>query len=106
MLHPVGQPDAQLLCPSLPCPALPGRLPTQLPAAPPSHPPNRTPHPPWHLQFGAGAAMADQRALDILGEAYVKYLDPNCRTVNVESREVLLNAGNVHCITQQQPAEW
>ncbi|KAL4860240.1 Agmatine deiminase [Chlorella vulgaris] len=57
-------------------------------------------------RFGAGAAMADQRALDILGEAYCKYLDPNTKTVNVESREVLLNAGNVHCITQQQPAEW
>lgn len=34
-----------------------------------------------------------------------RYLDPNTRVVNVESREVLLNAGNVHCITQQQPAE-
>jgi hypothetical protein len=25
-----------------------------------------------------------------------RYLDPNTKTVNVESREVLLNAGNVH----------
>ena len=49
--------------------------------------------------------MADQRALDILGEAYRKYLDPNTLVVNAPSREVLLNAGNVHCITQQQPAE-
>ena len=57
-------------------------------------------------RFGAGAAEADQRALDILGEAYCKYLDPNTRVVNAESREVLLNAGNVHCITQQQPAAW
>ncbi|GAB4816515.1 hypothetical protein N2152v2_003561 [Parachlorella kessleri] len=57
-------------------------------------------------KFGAGAAAADQRALDILGEAYCKYLDPNTRVVNVDSREILLNAGNVHCITQQTPAEW
>ena len=70
---------------------------------PPPQPP--TPNPRLPLQFGAGAAMADQRALDILGEAYCKYLDPNTRVVNVDSREVLLNAGNVHCITQQQPAE-
>lgn len=34
-----------------------------------------------------------------------RYLDPATRVVNVDSREVLLNAGNVHCITQQQPAE-
>ncbi len=63
------------------------------------------PAPPTPRQFGAGAAAADQRALDILGEAYCKYLDSNTRVVAVDSREVLLNAGNVHCITQQQPAE-
>lgn len=71
-------------------------------------PPTRcllAPPAPLFVQFGAGAAAADQRALDILGEAYCKYLDKNTRVVAVDSREVLLNAGNVHCITQQQPAE-
>lgn len=36
----------------------------------------------------------------------LQYLDPNTKVVAVDSREILLNAGNVHCITQQQPAEW
>jgi len=31
---------------------------------------------------------------------------PEYKVVGVQSREVLLNAGNIHCITQQQPAEW
>ena len=32
---------------------------------------------------------------------YPRYLDPNTRVVNVESREVLLNAGNVHwCVVR------
>lgn len=53
-------------------------------------------------QFGAGAEEADKRALEILAEAY----GSDCKVVGVQSREVLLNAGNIHCITQQQPAEW
>ena len=28
------------------------------------------------------------------------------QVVGVKSREILLNAGNIHCITQQQPAAW
>jgi hypothetical protein len=28
------------------------------------------------------------------------------QVVGVSSREVVLNAGNIHCITQQQPAGW
>lgn len=56
-------------------------------------------------QFGAGAAEADKRALEILHEAYNQNGE-TCKVVGVSSREVLLNAGNIHCITQQQPAEW
>lgn len=44
-------------------------------------------------QFGAGAAEADKRAIEILQEAY----GPERKVVGVMSREVLLNAGNVHC---------
>ena len=38
-----------------------------------------------------------RRAIETLQEAY----GPSYKVVGVKSREVLLNAGNVHCITQQ-----
>ena len=39
----------------------------------------------------------DRRAIETLQEAY----GPDYKVVGVKSREVLLNAGNIHCITQQ-----
>ncbi|KAG0565668.1 hypothetical protein M758_7G005500 [Ceratodon purpureus] len=53
-------------------------------------------------QFGGVAAEADKRALEIIQEAY----GPDYKVVGVSSREVVLNAGNIHCITQQHPAAW
>lgn len=53
-------------------------------------------------QFGGVAAEADKRALQIIQEAY----GPDYKVVGVSSREVVLNAGNIHCITQQHPAAW
>lgn len=47
-------------------------------------------------QFGGAQAKSDELALEILSKAY-----PGRKVVGVQSREVLLNAGNVHCITQQ-----
>jgi agmatine deiminase len=41
-------------------------------------------------------AKSDEMALEIIQKAY-----PDRKVVGVYSREVLLNAGNVHCITQQ-----
>lgn len=48
-------------------------------------------------QFGGTAAETDARAIETLQEAY----GPSYKVVGVKSREVLLNAGNIHCITQQ-----
>ena len=45
---------------------------------------------------GAAAEM-DAKAIETLQEAY----GPDYKVVGVRSREVLLNAGNIHCITQQ-----
>lgn len=53
-------------------------------------------------QFGGVAADADKKALEIIQEAY----GPDYKVVGVSSREVVLNAGNIHCITQQHPAAW
>ena len=47
-------------------------------------------------QFGDSQ---DQRALQTLGELF-----PNAQVVGVAAREILLGGGNIHCITQQQPA--
>lgn len=43
------------------------------------------------------AAETDRNAIETLQEAY----GPDYKVVGVKSREVLLNAGNIHCITQQ-----
>ena len=39
------------------------------------------------------------RALKILAEVF-----PDRKVVGVATREILLGGGNIHCITQQQPA--
>jgi len=49
--------------------------------------------------FGGEAAEADERAQAVLQAAF-----PGRRVVAVPSREILLGGGNIHCITQQQPA--
>jgi agmatine deiminase len=41
----------------------------------------------------------DQEALDTL-----QRLMPNRQVIGVDAREILLGGGNIHCITQQQPA--
>ncbi len=51
-------------------------------------------------QFGGYSEELDSIAIKILQKAY----GPDRKVVGVHSREVLLNAGNVHCITQQNPA--
>ena len=47
-------------------------------------------------QFGD---QKDKRALQKLDELF-----PNAQIVGVAAREILLGGGNIHCITQQQPA--
>jgi len=51
-------------------------------------------------QFGGYSEELDAVAIKILQKAY----GSDRKVVGVYSREVLLNAGNVHCITQQNPA--
>ena len=48
------------------------------------------------------AAETDRLAIETLQKAY----GPDYKVVGVRSREVLLNAGNVHCITQQWVKGW
>ncbi|QNJ95838.1 agmatine deiminase family protein [Mycolicibacterium fluoranthenivorans] len=50
------------------------------------------------LGGGFGDATADQRASELLGEAY-----PGRRVVTVEARPIFARGGGIHCITQQQP---
>jgi agmatine deiminase len=42
---------------------------------------------------------ADQAALETVGRLF-----PGREVTGVPSREILLGGGNIHCITQQQPA--
>ncbi|KAK9908617.1 hypothetical protein WJX75_000521 [Coccomyxa subellipsoidea] len=53
-------------------------------------------------QFGGAAAETDRLAIETLQKAY----GDSYKVVGVKSREVLLNAGNIHCITQQHVAGW
>ncbi len=46
-----------------------------------------------------GEPEADQRAAEILSEAY-----PGRSVVSVDARELFARGGGIHCITQQQPA--
>ncbi len=41
---------------------------------------------------------------DRKAKALLARLFPGCRIIGVPSREILLGGGNIHCITQQQPA--
>jgi agmatine deiminase len=49
-------------------------------------------------QFGVGDA--DSRAIETLTNLF-----PDRAVVGVPSREILIGGGNIHCITQQIPAE-
>lgn len=44
-------------------------------------------------------ARTDRRA-----RAVIAGLFPGRKVIGVQSREILLGGGNIHCITQQQPA--
>ncbi|KAA0102187.1 agmatine deiminase family protein [Mycolicibacterium sp. P1-18] len=50
------------------------------------------------IACGFGEAVSDQRANELLGEAY-----PGRRVVSVDARPIFARGGGVHCITQQQP---
>jgi agmatine deiminase len=41
----------------------------------------------------------DGPALEKIGQLF-----PGRKIVGIQSREILLGGGNIHCITQQQPA--
>lgn len=49
--------------------------------------------------FGGEAAAADAAAAQVLQQEF-----PRHEVVRVETRAVLVGGGNIHCITQQQPA--
>lgn len=46
-----------------------------------------------------GDEVRDQEALDTLQEVF-----PNREVIGIYAREIILGGGNIHCITQQQPA--
>ena len=46
------------------------------------------------------AGFLGRRAQEVLREAF-----PERKVVAVPTRDVLLGGGNIHCITQQQPAQ-
>jgi len=50
------------------------------------------------IACGFGEPVADQRASELLGEAY-----PGRRVVTVDARPIFARGGGIHCITQQQP---
>jgi agmatine deiminase len=50
--------------------------------------------------FGGDAAKTDKMAEDILQKIY-----PNCKIRKVDGIPLIKEGGNVHCITQQMPAE-
>ncbi len=49
-------------------------------------------------QFGGENAASDARAIEIM-----RALCPERRIVPIDSREILLGGGNIHCVTQQIP---
>ena len=49
-------------------------------------------------QFGGENLSSDKRALDIM-----RKLCPDREVIGIDSREILLGGGNIHCITQQIP---
>ncbi|KXZ54934.1 hypothetical protein GPECTOR_3g104 [Gonium pectorale] len=51
-------------------------------------------------QFGGAQSRSDASALEVLAAAY-----PDRKVIGVLTRELLLNGGNIHCLTQQLPAE-
>jgi agmatine deiminase len=50
---------------------------------------------------GFGVEAADAAALAVVTAAF-----PERRVVQVQTREIVLGGGNIHCITQQQPRGW
>lgn len=52
-----------------------------------------------HVRGCAEEECAVCRALEVLRETF-----PERKVVGVSTREILLGGGNIHCITQQQPA--
>ena len=49
-------------------------------------------------QFGGENAPSDARAVEIM-----RKLCPERRIVPIDSRDILVGGGNIHCITQQLP---
>jgi agmatine deiminase len=49
------------------------------------------------IACGFGDPEADQRAAEVLAEAYGR------RVVTIDAREIFIRGGGIHCITQQQP---
>ena len=49
-------------------------------------------------QFGGANVSSDARAVEIM-----RALCPERRIVPIDSRDILLGGGNIHCVTQQIP---